>query len=155
MLDRDYAAVIDKLLETLKCRIRLPETWDDFFRLSGPAPAYPGDERAHQRIRVRAAGLLYFERPLPTIPRPAVPSVIYTSDVSRRGLGLIADTQIFPEEVVRVVLPSFWVRMTVMRCSRVGPACYNFGGTLLSRMSPGREAFLMPNHSAKPATAAN
>jgi hypothetical protein len=93
-------------------------------------------------MRVRTHGILVPQRWLPAFPRSAAPVAIYTKDFSKTGFGFVAHQQYFPGEHVRVILATFWMEIAVRRCRRLGPACYEAGGTLLERHDPSLEAFL-------------
>lgn len=147
MLDWDYSTLVEKLLDEVGCEITLPLTWSNFFQQSGPLPSAPGDKRRHQRVRVRVPGLMYFEQRLPCLDRPCVPTMIFTADFSRRGVGLIAAEQIYPEEVLRIVLPTFWGTIRVVRCHLIGESCYSVGGRLIARRDPDVKAFELPRRA--------
>ncbi len=103
----------------------------------------PNDQRAAKRNKVRTIGVLFIESPLLTIPRERVFHGIYTKDFSRKGCGFLTDFELFPEERVRIVLPTFWIRLQVVRTRKVGPFCYESGGELIANYPPSADAFLV------------
>jgi hypothetical protein len=121
--------------------IQLPSHMERFFQESGPASSLPGDERRAARLRVRTKCLLVPESPLPAIPRSLEPMGIFTCDISRHGFGFLSPFQFFPEEEVRIILPSMWLRATVARGRRLGPKCFQTGARLISKHEPSPEAF--------------
>lgn len=141
MLDGDYQRLLGKLMAGLPQRIQLPAECQNFFDTTGPAAPHPRDERNSARTRVRTHGVLYPERPLPAFPRPAEPVAIYTGDFSKTGFGFLAADQYYPGEEVRILLATFWMRVTIRRCRRLGEACYELGGSLTARRDPSAEAF--------------
>lgn len=152
MLDFDYSAGFAALIRAIDWRIRLPPEWDVFFHEKGIASSCHADPRRHQRMNVRTPGLLWFERPLPAFPRDRSPVGIYTRDLSRRGLGLVTPMQLYPEEIIRAVLTTFWVEVRVVSCRRVSEACYIAGTELISQHAPGRAAFRTPDRNPVDAT---
>ncbi len=146
MLVFDYSAGFAALIRAIDWQIRLPPEWDDFFHEKGIASSCHDDRRRHQRMNVRTPALLWFERPLPAFPRDRRPVGIYTRDLSRRGVGLITPMQLYPEEIVRAVLKTFWVEVRVVSCRRVTEACYIAGTELVTQHAPGRAAFRTPDH---------
>ena len=141
MLDGDYQRLLGQLMSSLPERIQLPETHEHFFSESGPTPPFPDDRRSSPRTRARTHGVLIPETDLPAFPRASDPLAIYTSDFSKTGFGFVAPEQFYPGEDVRIVLATFWMRVTVRRCRRLGAECYEVGAVLVSRSDPSAEAF--------------
>ncbi|WP_153557056.1 hypothetical protein [Roseimaritima sediminicola] len=141
MLGGDYPQLLARLIARTEWTIQLPEHQVRFFEESGPAPALAADDRRGGRIRVRTRALAILEQTLPAIPRAVEAIGIYTSDFSRTGFGFVTDRQFFPEESVRILLPSFWMRVRVVRSRRLGPGCFENGTLLCERIDPSVEAF--------------
>ena len=141
MLGRNYPQLLARLISRTEWTIQLPEEQHRFFEESGPAPAVSDDVRRGGRIRVRTRGLGIPESTLPTIPRPLEGLGIYTSDFSRTGFCFVADRQFFPTETLRILLPTFWMRVTVVRSRRLGARCFENGTVLLQRLDPSADAF--------------
>lgn len=141
MLEIDYPTHFGRLIESTECEIELPVEWSDFFDQRGESPAYHDEERQHKRLMIRTHGLMWFERTLPFCDRPSDPAVIYTKDFSRQGMGFVAPLQIYPEEKVRLVLPTFWVQLHVVRARRITSMCYEIGATLTARHDATTDAF--------------
>ncbi len=155
MLGGDYPQLLARLISRTEWAIQLPEDQNRFFEESGPAPAVPADVRRGGRIRVRTRGLAIPDAPLPWLPRPLEGLGIYTSDFSRTGFCFVSDRQFFPTESVRILLPTFWMRVTVVRARRLGPQCYENGTALLQRFDPSLAAFegLLEDLLARPLAA--
>lgn len=94
-------------------------------------------------MKARAYGLLWFEQTLKSVPRDALslPLGIYTRDFSQRGCGLLSAIQIYPDETLRIVLPTFWMTVKTACCRRVGPHCYEVGARLIRQREPSDDAF--------------
>jgi hypothetical protein len=130
-----------ELSERTRWEIELPEALEDFFQEAGPMPSMPGDERRAVRLRVRTKSVMLSEVALPAIPRGTQPFGIYMSDISRYGAGFLAAEQFFPIEQVRLLLPTFWLSVRVVRARRLGPRCFHIGTELMKKHEPGVEAF--------------
>ena len=89
---------------------------------------------------------MFFEQSPPFLNRPTLDISdsavgIYTRDFSCAGIGLVSPIQLFPEERVRLVLPTFWLQMRIIRARRLNPLCYDIGGTLIRRYGATPNAF--------------
>ncbi len=141
MLEFDYTKRLESLIHSLDWQIQLPPIWADFFDEVGESGALANDERQNRRMKVRTLGVLHFERQLPSIPRTETSIGIYSRDFSRRGSGFVSPQQLYPQETVRLILPTFWLRLLICRSRRVGPACYEIGGELIEQNLPNSKAF--------------
>jgi len=141
MLEFNYSKQLGSLIQNLDWRIQLPPDWDMFFEEAGTCAPMVGDERSNSRMRIRTHAALHHETTLPSVPRRAESVGVYIRDFSRRGCGLISPVQMYPEESVRILLATFWIRLKVVRSRRVGPSCYEVGGELTQRNQPSPEAF--------------
>jgi hypothetical protein len=141
MLDGDYLQRLDSVIKQLNWQIQLPENWSSFFLESGEYSTYAKDERRNRRVKVRTVALMHYERMLPSYHRNLEIVGTYTRDFSRRGCGFVAANQLFPREIVRILLPTLWLRLEVTRATRFGPSCYVIGGELLEQNQPSDSAF--------------
>ena len=141
MLDFDYSKRLEALIQSLDWQIQLPSTWSNFFDEVGESTTLALDERQNRRMKVRTLGVLHFERQLPAIPRPSSPVGIYSRDFSRRGCGFVSPQQLYPREIVRVILSTFWIQLEICRTRRVGPMCYEIGCELIAQNLPSAKAF--------------
>lgn len=144
MLGKDYPSDLQRSLTTVAWQIELPAAMSGFFQETGTVPSIPGDERRAARLLCRTRCILIPEAPLPALPRQREPMGIYLNDISRYGAGFISPIQFFPEEQVRILLPTFWIRARVMRGRYLGPHCYQIGVQLISRHEPDASAFQLP-----------
>lgn len=141
MLEEHYSAQYHELIRSLAWDIELPIEWRDYFEQRGETSTCSDDERNNQRILVRTYGVLWFERGVPFCPRTREPVGIYTRDFSRQGVGFLTPFQVFPEEQLRVVLPTFWMQLVAVRARRITSRCYEIGAKLLKRHDPSEDAF--------------
>ena len=141
MLDIDYPTQYGDLIRSVHWDIELPLEWKDYFEERGEVSSYVQDDRLSQRLKVRTHGIAWFESSLPFRPRSADPIGIYTRDFSRNGTGFLSEFEIFPEECLRIVLPTFWCRLQIRRSRRITSKCYEVGAALVSRHDPSMEAF--------------
>lgn len=141
MLGEHYPNLLAKLIDRAVWSITLPETHRNFFKERGQAMSVAGEQRNAGRTRVRTRGILIYEQPLPTIPRPRRCIGIYTGDFSHNGIGFLTPHQLFPQESVRILFPTFWMQVQVVRARRLGQRCFEIGGTLIRRCDPSEDAF--------------
>jgi PilZ domain len=141
MLGIDHSKRLESLIDRLDWSIELPPDWSNYFAESGESNVLPNDERQSRRIKVRTLSVLHVEHAIPSLPRPSVPLGVYTHDFSRRGCGFISPVQLLPEEVVRLLLPTLWMRLRIVRARRVGPRCYEIGAELIEQHALDSHAF--------------
>ena len=141
MLGSNYKEQLERLIQGVSWDIKLPASMDRFFQETGPSNSIQGDQRRAARLVVRTKCILIPESPLPAFPRETNPIGVYTSDISRHGVGFIASKAFLPEEEIRLILPTFWLRATIARSYKVGPNCYQIGARLTSRHDPSNDAF--------------
>lgn len=142
MLDFDYPSHYAELIESITWDIELPTGMSGFFAESGIAQELDPEKRGTQRRIVRMKGLMTIENALPMIQREHRFVGVYTKDFSKDGCGLISPIQWFPEETVRLVLPTFWLTLRVSCCRKLGDNCFHIGLQLLNRRNPERAAFI-------------
>lgn len=150
MLEIDYPKRYGELIQAVNWDIELPVEWSDYFEERGEVSSFAEDQRNNQRLKVRTHGLLWFTQSLPFLSRDEAPLGIYTRDFSRQGCGFLAPFEMYPEESVKVILPTFWVQLKVVRARRITSKCYEIGTALLQRNDPEMAAF---SPSAEMATA--
>ncbi|WP_236696355.1 PilZ domain-containing protein [Rhodopirellula islandica] len=143
MLDFDYPKHYAEVVRATDWEIDLPEAWSDFFHESGVAAVNYCDQRQAQRRIVRTCGVMYFEKALPSLPRAFHPIGVFTRDFSKNACGIVTPFELFPQEEVRLILPTFWLQLRVVRARRHQSKCYEIGMRLLHRNSPSREAFVV------------
>ncbi|EMI53054.1 hypothetical protein RSSM_05518 [Rhodopirellula sallentina SM41] len=120
----------------------MPSAWDEFFSETGVVTNLDPERRGKQRRIVRLKGLMAIDQPLPSIARRKYFFGVYTKDFSKDACGVVTPFQLFPEERVRLVLPTFWLELRVVRCHRETKTCFDTGFELLHRHDPHRSAFI-------------
>lgn len=143
MLEEHYSSHFHELARSLDWDIELPVEWADYFEDRGEIASLENDERHNQRLKVRTHGVLWFDRSLPFCPRTRDPVGVYTRDFSKNGMGFLSPLQIFPEEQVRILLPTFWLQLNVIRTRRITSKCYEVGARLIWRHDPSEDAFVV------------
>ena len=136
------------MIKSLDWKIQLPSLWSSFFKESGESAVLASDQRQSRRVNVRSLAVMRSEKVLKIVPRTREAVGVYSKDFSKRGCGFICPFQLFPEEIVLIVLPTFWIRLHVVRARRIGAFCYEVGGELLEQHKPDMQAFdgfLLPN----------
>ncbi len=141
MLEVDYSTRFGELIQSIGFDIELPVEWSDYFEERGEVPSFVEDERNNQRLKVRTHGVMWFDDCLPFLSRGDKAVGIYTRDFSRHGCGFLTPFEIYPEESVRIVLPTFWVQLHVVRARRITSKCYEIGASLVHRHDPTIDAF--------------
>lgn len=141
MLGIDYSQDLQLMMEQVRWNIQLPPSLANFFQESGITSAVADDERRAARLLCRTRCLLLPELLLPSRLQAVSPQGAYLSDISRYGIGFLTTTQFFPEEIVRLLTPTFWIRAKVARGRYYGPRCVLSGCILLSRHQPDLKAF--------------
>ena len=61
------------------------------------------------------------------MPGQAAQSLAIVRDVSRKGIGLIAHQQWYPEQLLNLLLETATVEARVARVRRAGPCCFEVG----------------------------
>lgn len=141
MLEIDYSTQFNQLIEQIAFDIELPIEWKDYFDQRGEVTSFAEDERNNKRLKIRTHGVMWFDHSLPAYPRPENPVGIYTRDFSRQGSGFLSPFELYPEEKVRVLLPTFWVQLHIVRVRRITSKCYEIGAFLQNRYDPSMDAF--------------
>jgi hypothetical protein len=116
-----------QLIEQIPCRLILPPRLAAALAETGYQQVAHVDERRAARYRVCVRTVLQIRQSLPAFPRQATAGGAIVRDVSRTGLAVIYHEQLFPQEIVRVWLPTRRLEGTVARCRRLGPRCFEVG----------------------------
>ncbi len=141
MLGFDYTNQFNELVDSIDWTIELPSAWENFFSERGECSSYSGYGRKNRRIKARSYGLMWFDEGWKLVNRPTHVVGIYTKDFSTRGCGFILPMQVYPEEVLRIILPTFWLTLRVARCYHVNEHCFEAGGVLIRQSGPSEDAF--------------
>jgi hypothetical protein len=134
MLETDDSSneLRDCLIEPV-CDIELPCDQQSFFSKTGLMPSQTDERRRFPRFYFRHAALLKVHSTLPAFPRTATLKRILTRDISRHGLGLLVDQQLFPKERCVLILPNVWCRMIeVTSCRKLRERSFEIGARFLA-----------------------
>jgi hypothetical protein len=116
-----------QLIEQVPCRVQLPPGLERLLEDEGYATAFTNEFRAGMRYNCCRRVALQLYNDLPAFPRPTSLVGAIVRDFSRRGMGLLFHEQLFPDERVRVLLPSVSIDGIVVRCRYSGPECFELG----------------------------
>jgi hypothetical protein len=98
-------------------RLTIPEV--EFLAHAGATPPTYTSRRSYHRFYFRGKGLLVRRRE--TLG-------VYTTDLSRKGLGLLSPIQLFPMERVKLQLSDGReCQLEIVRCRRLDRDCYECG----------------------------
>jgi len=138
MLDDDYdfEELARKLAEKFDCKIKLPESWADYFNETGMLTGGPGDRRQFPRLRFRAPAVLEYAQTIPIVPRKPAQYLVYLKDLSRSGVAFMHHEQLYPREQMRLMMPPGKVVtirgrkdgiVEIARCTRIQDFCFMVG----------------------------
>ena len=113
--------LMDRLWEKADEKFELPpEIADRYFEYSGPTPVHVDNRRAFHR---------YYLRTKTVIEKEGLTLGIYTTDISRQGIGFLCSRQLLPKERFQLVLPNGTTcQLEIARCRRTKHNYYECGG---------------------------
>lgn len=120
MLELSHARKIDEAEWASADRVaRLPMPEEAFFERVGPMPQTFASRRSFHRFYFPGQGILAWRD---------MSLGVYTTDISRKGLGMISPVQLFPMERATLRLcDGTECPLEVARCRRIGAECYECG----------------------------
>ena len=149
MLEEHYSTQFHELIRSIDWEIELPIEWTGYFDDRGEIASYADDERNNQRLKVRTHGVLWLRpSPYPFALAAKLPWASTHETSPRMAWDSWRRSQIYPEEQVRILLPTFWVQLEVVRARRITSKCYELGAKLIRRHDPSPDAFVFCSHSA-------
>jgi hypothetical protein len=105
--------------ESLPSRAQIPCDAEEFFEAQGAGAPLSHSRRQYHR---------YFLRDQAVLEHEGRRHAVYTTDVSRKGMGFLSPVQILPGDMVRVAIPECEVfTMKVRRCRRLTDSSYQVG----------------------------
>lgn len=111
--------LIDQLWTKLVDRAEVPPDEHDFFEAQGVTKTQFDDLRKFPR---------QYNRQQVIITAAEISTGGYTTDITRDGCGLICCQQLFPQDAIRVLMPTGErTAMTVRWCRRLSDRCYAVG----------------------------
>ncbi len=121
----------------LPCQIELPESWSDFFEVSGLSTSSAVDKRRAARWKNRVVAGLLYRTTFPVLPRSEEWNPVYIKDLSHTGAAFVHREQLFPLERMSLLLiddrstrllQSNCLQTTeIVWCKRVQAKCYEVG----------------------------
>lgn len=127
MLEDNCRELFDRIASDLVWQIELPPKMAGFLEQRGYTTSNVFDKRRCARARIPCRAVMWFVRSLPAFPRSDGLVGIYTADLSRHGIGILCHEQLFPGEEVRILLPTSYLDVTIVRGRRAGPKCFEAG----------------------------
>jgi len=122
--DSNAEHVIDRLWRATSEQAKPPRDAQGFFETDGPTRRQYDSRRAYHRFYLRRRAILLHE---------GASLGAYTKDISRTGVAFLSPVQLFPRDVVHLVLPGpKKAEIQVRRCRRLGVACYECGGLFMT-----------------------
>ena len=117
----------DAILSQLDCHIAVPA--DYVKRKASPQIFDTSDDRRRfPRKSCRVDGVLQYRSTYPWLRRSNRYQKILIRDISRGGVGFLHSEEMYPDENARFVFLNGTERgLTVKRCRRIGPRCYEIG----------------------------
>lgn len=129
MLSSGDPAELTQLLQTLSCRVAVPEWYRELVARRGSigSPVRANEQRQFARYFYPLKAVLQCDGNLPALPRPRQPFVVLCKDVSRSGIAFLHEAPLYPAEEISLWLPIGVRNYVVRRCRRHHAACYEIG----------------------------
>ncbi len=127
MLDNDYRAALNSILERLPSNLEVPADWTESQNQRGATPYLLNDQRNYARVYARDLAVCEISPSLPAIDRKHEFLKVCTKDVSRSGMGFLAGMQMYPGEKVTLWTRGGKLRCQIMRCMKRGTRCFDVG----------------------------
>lgn len=131
------------VIDSMPCKVQLPEKLKETFEQRGPTPTMPSDQRHFVRVRCRSLGHRAGMQSLPTydsLQRDESWQAVYLADFSKEGVQFIHGEQVFPGENVRLfLLTGNLLTVEAVRCRRLGEHCYSVGAKIIKADDPPAE----------------
>ncbi|MGN6547162.1 MAG: hypothetical protein ACTHK7_19070 [Aureliella sp.] len=115
-----------------ECRlsVRLPPEMKNFFDESGYIATVIGEQRSSARLRVRCEALIHSTYTPPFLMRLEKRARVLVKDLSRSGIGILLHQQMYPTERFWIELNHRRLHVTVVRCRKLGDACFEIGASI-------------------------
>ena len=110
--------------------VRLPPEMGNFFNESGYISTIVGEQRSSARLRVRCEALIHSTYTPPFLMRAEKRARVLVKDLSRSGVGILLHQQMYPTERFWIELNHRRLHVTVVRCRKLGDACFEVGASI-------------------------
>ena len=111
-------------------KVVIPPSLKTFFSESGYCDTTYFEGRRASRLKIRCEAAMCIESSPPSIERVERNSIVLIKDISRRGISILSHEQIWPEENLYIRFQARQVRAKVVRCRRLGDACWECGAEI-------------------------
>ncbi len=119
-----------RALRDLPFNVQIPRSKLEALGKSGHAATIHNDQRRHVRFRQLERGIVRCGSTFPSIQRSSELTVCLVISLSREGVGLLYPMQLFPKERFALRMEgSKQMLLTVARCRKLGPNCFEIGAT--------------------------
>jgi hypothetical protein len=113
-----------------QCLVELPPHLTHFFCEEGYLSTVHGEQRSIARLRVRSEAIIV-SHSMPFFATYEWRELkIYTKDLSKTGAGILSHIQHWPGETFWLLILGRRLLITVRRCRRLGPHCFEVGGSI-------------------------
>jgi hypothetical protein len=116
-----------QLIARAPCKVRLPPDVAKLLGAGSQAVAQTNNSRAGVRYKALRRAAVQLQGGLPAFPCDGSLVGTIVQDFSRESMGILYHEQLFPEERLRLWMPSLSLEAKVIRCRRRGPQCYEIG----------------------------
>ena len=115
-----------------ECRlyVQLPSGMSNFFNETGYIGSIIGEQRSSARLRVRCEATIQSTYTPPFLIRTETRGRVLVKDISRSGIGILFHQQMYPTERFWIELKHRRLHVTVMRCRKLGAACFEVGASI-------------------------
>jgi hypothetical protein len=117
----------DELINEYPLSLAIPPQVQLELRQRGPISTCDKDVRVAPRFRCKGPAVLEWIESPSGLPLQFPTTQVIVKNLSRTGLSVLADRQWFPEQVVKIHLPSAVVLAKVVRARRLGSRCFDIG----------------------------
>jgi len=108
--------------------VRVPRSKLETLSRTGPTPTWLQEVRRHVRVRTLCKAILCYQQTYPTIERTEEMRGVLVTDISRSGIGMLCDEQLFPCEKMKL-----WIKgktplpIAIVRCRKIISQCFDTG----------------------------
>ncbi len=128
MLVEHRSPTFEQLVEALTMRIQLTDVLRETLSSErGPTSTNLFELRSTSRFRCNGKCVVTLALDSYRMPGQESQSLAIIRDISRKGIGLIAHQQFYPEQLLDLLLESARVEARVARVRRAGPFCFEVG----------------------------
>ena len=128
MLVEHRSPTFEQLVESLEMRIQLTEVLSETLSSErGATSTNLFELRSTSRFRCNGKCVVSMSPGSYRMPVQELQSLAIVRDISRKGIGLIAHQQWYPEQLLDLLLESAKVEARVARVRRAGPFCFEVG----------------------------